>query len=274
MPFIMAPLMWARLSAGFRKPTILRERAHGDGLDIGYDSPEAFEEVIWHTFWPDHYGADGIRLWSKDDVSDEARVFMERHFHKIVALRGRDRPATRYLSKNNGNIARLGLILAMFPDAHVVVPVRHPAAHAGSLHRQHLNFLAQHAADTFTARYMRDIGHFEFGALHRPILFDGFAERADGMSPAELDYWLTYWISAFSHLSRFKDRVHVVGYEALCNGGEAAAARLCSAVGLPPAHSGRLARHFRAVEPAEWPEGRHAPALRDEAAALYETFIS
>ena len=28
------------------------ERAHGDGMTIGYDSHEAFEEVLWRAFWP------------------------------------------------------------------------------------------------------------------------------------------------------------------------------------------------------------------------------
>lgn len=55
MPFIMAPLLWSRLSGTFRRRSELRGRAHGDGVQIGYDSPEAFEEVIWRAFWPDKY---------------------------------------------------------------------------------------------------------------------------------------------------------------------------------------------------------------------------
>jgi len=49
MPFVMAPLLWSRLSGRFRKQAVLQERAHGDGIAIGYDSPEAFEEVIWRS---------------------------------------------------------------------------------------------------------------------------------------------------------------------------------------------------------------------------------
>ena len=64
MPFILAPLLWERVSKGFRKPTGLKERAHGDGLVVGYDSPEAFEEVLWRTYWPQKFTPQGIELWS------------------------------------------------------------------------------------------------------------------------------------------------------------------------------------------------------------------
>ena len=40
MPFVMAPVLWSRLSHGFRKQAELHERAHGDGMQVGYDSPE------------------------------------------------------------------------------------------------------------------------------------------------------------------------------------------------------------------------------------------
>ena len=50
MPFLMAPVLWSRLSGAFRKGGELGERAHGDGMKIGYDSPEAFEEILWPEF--------------------------------------------------------------------------------------------------------------------------------------------------------------------------------------------------------------------------------
>ncbi|CAB5122786.1 hypothetical protein D3OALGA1CA_2685 [Olavius algarvensis associated proteobacterium Delta 3] len=58
MPFVMAPILWSRLSGSFKKNAELRERAHGDGMNIGYDSPEAFEEVLWRTFWPEKVHQD------------------------------------------------------------------------------------------------------------------------------------------------------------------------------------------------------------------------
>ncbi|MFV2038597.1 MAG: hypothetical protein ACC646_13490, partial [Paracoccaceae bacterium] len=87
MPFVMAPMMWARLSAGFQRAQSLRERAHHDGLQVGYDSPEAFEEVLWRQFWPKRFKQAQIPLWTGADKNAETSEFMRTHFRKIIALR-------------------------------------------------------------------------------------------------------------------------------------------------------------------------------------------
>ncbi len=61
MPFLMAPVLWSRLSSSFHKRAELSDRAHGDGMQIGYDSPEAFEEILWRAFWPEKYSETGCR---------------------------------------------------------------------------------------------------------------------------------------------------------------------------------------------------------------------
>jgi hypothetical protein len=217
MPFMAAPVLWSRLS-GPRRGGPERERAHGDGMRIGLESPEAFDEIFWMHFWPGHYREEGIAPWAAGDLKPEARAFLERHFRKIAHLRRPGAPErVRYLSKNNANIARLALLPVMFPGCDAVLALRDPAAHAASLHRQHLNFRKLHAEDAFTRRYMRDIGHLEFGALHRPILFD--PGLLAGRDPARPDYWLAYWISAFEAVAGAVGapgaRVHVVSQDAL-----------------------------------------------------------
>lgn len=274
MPFVMAPLLWSRLSGRFRKQAILQERAHGDGIAIGYDSPEAFEEVIWRAFWPGHFKPDGIALWSANDAKSEARDFMTRHFQKIVALRcERGAGPRRYISKNNANIARLDLIPEMFADAAVLVPVRSPLAHAASLQRQHANFLERHAEDAFTLRYMRDIGHYEFGALHRPIQFEGFAPLGEGLKVTDLDYWLAYWIAAFEHIAARRDRVHLIEYEDLCNRGREAAAELCELLGIEASRASEIGAHFRPAPAADPELEAYRSPLRDRAEALHRELI-
>jgi hypothetical protein len=275
MPFVMAPLLWSRLSGHFRKPAVRQERAHDDGVTISYDSPEAFEEVIWRAFWPEHFKADGICLGSAADAKEEAREFMLRHFRKIAFLRSSDltRPG-RYLSKNNGNAARLSLILRMFPDATILVPVRTPMAHATSLHRQHLNFLRRQDEDAFVRRYMSDIGHYEFGMLHRPIRFEGLDELVEGHSPADLDYWLAYWIAAFEHIARHRDSVCILGYESLCQHANAAAAELCEVIGIAGSAASEIARYFRPAAPLQDELDAYRGPLRDRAEAVHANLIN
>jgi hypothetical protein len=69
MPFVMAPVLWSRLSAPFRQPATAQERAHGDGVQVSFDSPEAFEEILWRAFWPHKYTDSRIELWGPGDSS-------------------------------------------------------------------------------------------------------------------------------------------------------------------------------------------------------------
>jgi len=270
MPLVAAPLLWSRLSASFRRTARPSERAHGDGIMIGYDSPEAFDEVVWRALWPDHYGEAGIALWRAGDNRAEARAFLKSHFLKIAALRRPElHAAVRYLSKNNTNVARLDLLPAMFPDAVIVVPLRAPLDHALSLHRQHRNFKERHREDPFSLRYMTDIGHLEFGALHRPILFESFGKLARGLGPDDFDYWLAYWIAAFEHIRARRARLHLVIYERLCQQNFEEATGICRAIGIDTAEAPAIAKHFRAPErPAPALPG-HRRDLRERAEALY-----
>ncbi|HEU0222423.1 MAG TPA: sulfotransferase [Paracoccaceae bacterium] len=268
MPFVLAPMLWARVSGRFRRQAGLRERAHGDGVAIGYDSPEGFEEVFWKAFWPGHYRGERIGHWQAADVNAEATEFLGRHMRKIIALRRPGQPGARYLSKNNTNIARLALLPRMFPDARILVILREPLEHARSLHRQHANFVDLQR-EPFAARYMDDIGHYEFGALHRPIDFPGLEALIGGRGPASPDYWLAYWIAAFEHVAAHRNGVRVSSYEALCAGGTAVFEGLAAALGLEGGTAlVQAASHLRPArrlaDPADFD-----PALRARAEALH-----
>lgn len=197
MPFTMSPLLWGRFSRLFRKAGAKAERAHGDGIAVDFDSPEAFEEMIWMAFWRERFQGQRIALWDARDRDAEFEDFLSRHMRKIVASVPNSR---RYVSKNNANIARLPLLKAAFPEAKILIPIRDPASQITSLMRQHRRFTDLHARDRFARQYMEGIGHFEFGAALRPIAFPGAPESAEGAE--HVDYWLRYWIAAYEHVLR------------------------------------------------------------------------
>lgn len=205
MPFVLCPMLWHAVSGPFQRSVLPRERAHADGIAISPDSPEAFEEVIWMRFWPEHYRGRTIRLWEHCD-KEEFRRFFLRHMRKVVALRARRKPtAHRYLSKNNLNIARIPAIWNLLPSAVVVVPFRDPLQHCASLLRQHLRFSAWHAEDRFARRYMAAIGHFDLGADLKPVDFGGWLDARGDLDAHELSFWLDYWVAAYSHLLQHAD---------------------------------------------------------------------
>ncbi len=214
MPFLLCPLLWNSFSSRFHRPGEVQERAHQDGMLVGDDSPEAFEEIIWKAFWRRNYESDRIRPWIETD--EDFFHFMRSHMRKIISLAV---PAPnidfRYLSKNNLNIARIDLLASNFPDAVFIVPFREPLQHAASLLHQHINFLEIHRRDRFARDYMAGIGHYDFGENLRPVDFGGWLDRANSSDPTTLSFWLEYWIAAYEHLEKC-GAASLLCYEELC----------------------------------------------------------
>ncbi len=271
MPFILTPLIWHRVSRIFHRTSRPAGRAHGDGLAINEDSPEAFEEVLWKKWFPDHYRQTGIDCWRGLPRNPGFEEAFKTHMQKVILLRRADLPANpRYISKNNANIARIAYLRSLFPDARFVVPLRHPIEQAISLLRQHRNFTRQHAEEPFTRQYMADIGHFEFGELHRPIGFTGLADLTGGGAPDSLDYWIAYWIAAYREISRHES-LCLVSFEDLCERPAINLARLLGCVGLKadkePVET--VAQMFRPAA-VRREELRADPALVEQAMACYK----
>ncbi|WP_147114978.1 sulfotransferase [Tateyamaria sp. syn59] len=226
MPFTLSPLLWGGFSRAFRKAGDKSERAHGDGIEVGMDSPEAFEEMLWMAFWPRHFEGERIALWTPQDRNPEFENFFRTHMAKVVATKP---GAARYISKNNANIARLGLLEQVFPDASIVVPIRNPRAQVASLISQHQRFAELHAREPFARRYMEGIGHFEFGAALRPIAFG--PQRAGALGAEHVDFWLRYWIDAYQHvLATAGPQTVFVDHDALCTQPEAHLPDLAAAI--------------------------------------------
>jgi hypothetical protein len=274
MPFVMAPILWNRLTRGFRKSAIEHERAHGDGVMVSYDSPEAFEEILWLSFWPEKYGDRIIEPWLQEDRNADFETFFREHMAKICRVRKEIEPNAkpqRYLSKNNASIARLELLPTLFPECRIVIPLREPVSHCRSLLRQHRRFSAIHAESEFARFYMAAIGHFEFGADLRPIAFADI----EG-DPAELDFWLRYWIAAHESILRAAlayaaPQIVMVDYGELCSAPIASLEVLAGALGIsadPLVH--RAAALVRKPSRYEEQEKANEP-LALEATALFET---
>ncbi len=234
MPFVLCPLLWDQYTGQFRGEETTRERAHGDGLQVSETSPEAFEEMIWKHFWPEHYQDDRIRPWRSDDQNAEFDAFFETHMRKIIAVRQEDRrEQRRYVSKNNLNIARLAAPPPSMQGGTFLIPFRDPVQQAASMHRQHERFLEIHAEDDFVREYMEAIGHHEFGEGLKPINFEDWLDDAPSSSEG-LDFWLRYWIAAYRHVLRHADDSTVLlPYARLTEAPEPALAQLAEALDVP-----------------------------------------
>jgi len=221
-PALFTPWAWdwflAR-AASSSEPT--HERAHGDGLMVSADSPEAFEEVIWSAFWHTEASLAGGVL-DRSHHRPEFEAFYTDHLRKLLLLRS----GSRYLAKGNYNLTRLRYLNRLFPNARFIILVREPLWHIASLMRQHQRFCASHAADARGRRYMRRAGHFEFGLDRRPI--DTGDPRVANVlylwrSGRELDGWALYWTLIHDYLAQtlaedegVRSASLVVRYEDFC----------------------------------------------------------
>lgn len=259
MPFVLCPMLWSRFSSRFASGEEAMERAHGDGLEVSADSPEAFEEMIWKHFWPDRYGADRIYPWTREtEQNAEFDAFLEAHMKKVIVLR-RDGPddGRRYVSKNNLNISRLAAPPRPLRRGTILVPFREPVQHAASMLRQHRRFLSLHEEDDFVRRYMEAIGHHEFGKGLRPVDFGGWLDEigwegwdADSppppADPERLEFWIRYWVTVYRDvLDRAAERVSLLSYARLTGEPEEALARVAGAVGVPASTLTSMAGRLR-----------------------------
>jgi hypothetical protein len=210
MPFVLAPGLWSRVTARSRTDRAATERAHGDGIMVDFDSPEALDEVFWRVFEGERYiRADRL-------VPVEASEETVESFRTYVALIQRRYGGRRYLSKNNNNILRIPSLIRAFPECRILCPYRDPAQQAYSLLRQHQLFCERHRADAFSRRYMRWLVHCEFGADHRPFAWGAETD----LDPMSLDYWIVQWTAIYAHLvgvvRGYPRNVLPVSYERLC----------------------------------------------------------
>jgi len=209
MPFILSPLLWKKLSSPFLKTAISTERAHGDGMQVNFDSPEAFEEIIWLNYHrTDFTSHDRITPLTPKNTTRKFSIDFQRSINKLLLDASAKQKNTRYISKNNANCSRITLLTKMFPSATLLIPFREPLSHIGSLMKQHRRFTRMHQQDPFSKRYMRWLGHFDFGENLKPINFNDWLDDLN-VSPSYEDenFWLQYWIEAYSHILKTQKRL-------------------------------------------------------------------
>lgn len=210
MPFVLAPNMWRKLNRHSSRQASLKERAHGDEVLVGYDSPESFEEVFWRTFGNSAQVNAGS--YGSDDVDEEALQKFA-NYRLLVAkteARGSAAQPKRYLSKNNNNLLRLRS-LAVDPTATILLVYRNPVDTARSLYRLHQSFTTYN--DEFIQRYMGWLGHHEFGPNHLPLSF-AVPYMNPRLKPDEPDYWLDYWNAVYSYVLDQEDvGFHLVNHD-------------------------------------------------------------
>ncbi|HVJ55241.1 MAG TPA: sulfotransferase [Aliidongia sp.] len=222
-PCVHLPLAWNRALGGdARKTAAPVERLHGDGIYVTSASPEAIEEPLWMSFFPQAHDPRVSNLLPATLDRPEFARFYRRNLQKILMLRGGRRIAV----KGNYLLSRLPYLARLFPDARFIVLVREPLEHVASLARQQRIFAEAQRTNARAQDYLRALGHFEFGLDRRPINMgdDAVIEeilarwaRGEELAGSAL-YWRHLYGSLSALLAEDEDlarRVAIVRFETL-----------------------------------------------------------
>ena len=217
MPFVLAPNLWSKVSGFKGKMRQSKERAHKDGIQVNYDSPESFEEVFWRL----HCGDDYIFPASLTVHDVDQQILSElNNYHNLICFKNIKH---RYLAKNNNTILRINSLAQSYKDCKFLVVFRQPFNQSKSLLQQHMQFTNN---DKFTHQYMNWLVHHEFGSTHRPFVFSSPPSQVDHPAGPSNDsrtigYWLQRWVDAYGYLLTVLENgvpnVMPVSYEKICN---------------------------------------------------------
>lgn len=234
MPFVLMPNTWKRMA--YKKPSaVYKERAHQDRIMVGFDSPEALEEIFWRVFCADDYiFKNRLQLHT---IENNVLAKFKDYINNIL-LSG-NAGQTRYLSKNNNNILRLRQLQQAMPNARFIIPFREPLQHALSLLNQHTHFSKIQEQDKFSLEYMNWLGHFEFG-LNQKAFFLGDEDTFKEMNrydKTNLNFWLANWKNYYKYVNdNFTERALLFNYERFCNNPTAVIQKLFTEIGVDTTH--------------------------------------
>lgn len=237
------------------------ERAHGDRLQVTPSSPEAFEEVFWMHFFANRHDPATSQILDRHTVNAAFERFFDEHQRKLLLAR----KASRYLGKANYQLARLGYLHKLYPNARFVIPVRDPLAQVQSLLQQDQRFRQLDTEDPAVGAHLARIGHFEFGPQKRAFhVGDETVTRAIGGDFAAhrlASGYARQWAAQYGYAERLMredpklaSACLWVGYESLCASPAPQLQRIGQHVGLADADVDLLVQR--------WSSRISAPATR------------
>ncbi len=171
LPFYTIPIFWSYFNQLFYFAKKESKRIHGDNINVGLDSADSFEEIIWKN---NLHNYDEKGFWSHISEENEKNLIikLESYIKKVVRL-GNQR---NYISKNNNNAFRLKFLLRKFPSSKILFVIRNPIDLAYSSAKVHLKFLKLHEASSKFSEELKELGHLEFGH-YRKLFYSNQLEK-------------------------------------------------------------------------------------------------
>ena len=117
MPFPLMPNLWRKINTS-RNALISKERSHGDGLMINYQSVEEIEEYFWKVFSNDTFISD--KTLDKYSIDSSTLENFNNYINSILNCSDQNDNLI-YLSKNNNQILRLESLYNGLPNSYFII---------------------------------------------------------------------------------------------------------------------------------------------------------
>jgi len=200
------------------------ERLHKDGILVTRDSPEAVEEIFWQKFHKNLHNESISNILDINTQNSRFEAFYQNHIKKLLINQG----ATRYLAKNNYNVARMEYLQKLFPDVKFIIIIRDPFNHISSLVKQDRVLIEIELENSLLLDWTKIIGHREFGSARVCINLDNLSttqriRRLWNQKSTYIEGWAVYWAETYSFIHK---KLHtnpklakaslIIRYEDLC----------------------------------------------------------
>ncbi len=204
------------------------ERLHKDRIAVTRDSPEAVEEIFWQKFFQNTHDERSSNILDSQTQNPQFESFYRDHIKKLLI----NRKATRYLAKNNYNVARMEYLQKLFPNVKFIIIIRNPFDHIASLGKQDGILKELEHNDPRLLDWTKIIGHREFGTAKVCINFNNMKiiqriRRLWDKKETYMEGWAVYWAETYSYIHKklemnpnLAKACLMVRYEDLCGNSE------------------------------------------------------
>jgi hypothetical protein len=237
------------------------ERVHKDRIMVNRNSPEAVEEIFWQRYFEDTLDETTSSVMRKEISNPEFEEFYKEHLRKLM----QDQLSSRYVAKNNYNVARMEYIQKIFPNVKFFIIIRNPFDHIASLAKQDSILSEVERQDPRLLDWTKIIGHREFGGAKICINLDNTdtVQNIRNLWRNKKTYvtgWAMYWAAIYSHVhqtlesnQKLAKAALVVRYETLCEEPDATIDRIIEHTELDPKKfEGVKKRYVKTLRPPSY----------------------
>lgn len=163
LPFIHCPIIWSYFSKFYYFGLKDTERLHGDGIMVGTNNADAFEEIFWKIYLEKNKLKFDTVL--ENENNDDYNIYIKYKIKKLLYLTD----GKRYFSKNNYNILRLKYLNKQFISPKFLICFRNPIDTAISMTKIDKKFSGFEKKNKYFNKILNAIGHYEFGSEKKAI---------------------------------------------------------------------------------------------------------